>query len=99
MQSIFDHQYYYFLYTGYLNSLISKCKCEKYDPLNSNGSDILDEVAAYLKKCLIEKDGNRMYIDELIQKFKNAAELFRQRYIDKTGYAPGNLYLSLIDLY
>lgn len=101
MQSIFDHQYYYFLYTGYLDSLIVKCKCEKYDPLNSNGSDVLDIVSAYLRKCLIEKEGNKMYLDEIMQRFKIAVELYRRRYIDKTGYAPGNLdaYLSLIVLY
>lgn len=42
-----------------------------------------------------------MYLDEIMQRFKIAVELYRRRYIDKTGYAPGNLdaYLSLIVLY
>ena len=113
--SIFDSDYYYYLYTNYLTSLKGKCKCEKYDALNGNGCETLDQIEAYLRQvCSKLADykferlqTNRVLVHEcinaktLLDLFESVVIDFKKRYVEQTGYAPGNLdaYLFTINMF
>lgn len=104
MDTIFNSQYYYFLYQGFLLSLIGKCRCRHYDPLNSNGTDILDTVHAYLRESFLNPDKNdeafAEHQCELTNLFRTALKSFEDRWIEDTHMPLPNIdgYLSFLSL-
>lgn len=95
-----NHEYCYYLYQGYLNNIIGKCKSVHFDPLNSGATSDLDEVHAYLRTYWFDDNVNKVWMTELFDLFETAVLTFKPIYVEYSGYAPGNIdaWLSLIGL-
>lgn len=100
MNSNVDHEYYYYLYSGYLRNIIRKCKSVHFDPLNSYATEDLDKAHAYLRRYWFDENINKVWMNELMDLFEEAVLVFKPIYVKYSGFAPGNIdgYLSLITL-
>lgn len=100
-KSIYNHEYAYYLYTLNLNSLIGKLKSVRYNPLKANGSDVLDEVCAYIKTYYRDESISKDHMNEIGKLFKEATEAYIPSYKKwSLGYFPGAIdsYLEAISL-
>lgn len=98
MSNAFDLKYYCYLYTLNMKSLIRKCKCNKFDALNSEGDSRLNDAYVFLYYHRDSKEIPEKDINELIRSFERAVNEFSERYHYDTGFWPANYedYVELI---
>lgn len=97
---VFNHKYYYYLYSLNLRSIIGNCKVDKFDALNGNGCEYkLNEIYAYLEVYADNKELFPANVKELKHLFKEAVALFTYRYVQQTEFLPANYdcYTDLIN--
>lgn len=83
-----DDRYYF--YCLRLQSLIGKCSCEKFDPINSNVSDVLDEVSAFLKARIFTKELKIDECESLLKLYEKAIDLYEERYLENSIHHSGS---------